>query len=251
MKKIYVALAVSTLALSACGGHLESTTDGGSSATSVSATVAPSETGSNSYASPSAAESTSATSAAASSAPATSASAPASSATPSPTRTVTVTTDETVSAAPSMSSSENATNDLANAIQIPLQKSQGGGDYPGYASITTPSGNIACSISASGDSAYCGVMSWAADKKYPVPGLIAGQTAYGTDMYLSGDHAFQPFMRSDAPDYRFASITAEYGNTYTYGDFACDSEETGLTCWNTKTGQGALLNRDGYQMVNK
>ena len=36
-----------------------------------------------------------------------------------------------------------------------------------------------------------------------------------------------------------------YGTAVYYEKYVCASEENGLTCWNTETGHGAFMNRDG------
>ncbi|WP_165444815.1 hypothetical protein [[Pseudopropionibacterium] massiliense] len=36
-----------------------------------------------------------------------------------------------------------------------------------------------------------------------------------------------------------------YGAAVYYEKYVCASEENGLTCWNTETGHGAFMNRDG------
>lgn len=34
-----------------------------------------------------------------------------------------------------------------------------------------------------------------------------------------------------------------------YAKYVCASEENGLTCWNTETGHGAFMNRDGVDNI--
>lgn len=216
--------ALLTLALSACGGSLESTQMPQNAPSSPAVSVA-------SESAPASASASASSSASVSS---------------SPSQTPVVTSDETSASATSSPSS----HELANAVKIPLQESQAGPEYEGYASLRTPTGNIGCSIAADGKTGYCGVHSWASDRKYPA-GEMSGHTFYGWVLRLTGENTMTPAPKTDAPDYMVRSITAEYGTTYTYGDFACDSQENGLTCWSTVTGKGYFMNRDGYQPITR
>lgn len=38
--------------------------------------------------------------------------------------------------------------------------------------------------------------------------------------------------------------TTPYGTNVYFDDYVCHSAENGMTCWSTRTGHGALLNRD-------
>lgn len=112
--------------------------------------------------------------------------------------------------------------------------------------IKTPSGNIGCEI-GEGYSG-CGVDSWNEDNLYPDP-------MWGSLWWVDFDRGEGPMKpivshRGDAPLYMWGDPNPQvvnYGDVVYYGDFVCASEQTGLTCWNHKTGHGALLNKAGLK----
>lgn len=59
-------------------------------------------------------------------------------------------------------------------------------------------------------------------------------------------------FREDAPfsGNKNGSVqVVDYGTTVATGRYACRSAETGMTCWNTRTGKGAHLARKGIDLV--
>ncbi len=111
--------------------------------------------------------------------------------------------------------------------------------------IVTPSGNIGCDVildAASG----CGVYSYFETQPY-------GRDELGPKWWIDLSATGQPQIhsRGDAPFYLWeGGVEAQvvpYGQAVHHGDFVCGSLESGLTCWNTKTGHGAFMNKDGYQ----
>ena len=54
----------------------------------------------------------------------------------------------------------------------------------------------------------------------------------------------------DAPYFEYSDVPAQvlnYGDVVYHDDFVCASAETGLTCWNSKTGQGVFMNKAGFE----
>lgn len=120
-------------------------------------------------------------------------------------------------------------------------KSEYGGDDT--ALITTPSGNIGCELSP--DFSGCGVDSWMESGLYTDP-------REGPLWWVYFDEGKKPAVghRGDAPLYKWNTPKPQvvnYGEAIYYKDDVCVSEQNGLTCWSTKTGRGALLNKSGYK----
>lgn len=138
--------------------------------------------------------------------------------------------------------SKKGTQSQSEGHEIPELPNQTGSGKA--ASIEVPSGNIGCSFYPDGTGG-CGVKSYIAERK------DRDAMGFAKWYFDLGNSSTEPQSKSDAPDWEVHSITAEYGNSYYYGDFQCESEETGLTCWNTATGQGVFMSREGYHTVQK
>ena len=115
----------------------------------------------------------------------------------------------------------------------------------GVAVFTTPSGNISCGISR--DNLRCGIASYNDDAPYgeadiggPIDTvLITGGTASmyaGSDVPPWADRAF------GAGDTMQPQVVG-YGESVTYENFVCLSEQDGLTCWDTDSTAGAFMSR--------
>ncbi len=116
-------------------------------------------------------------------------------------------------------------------------------DYGGdrIAVITSPSGNIGCDF-GSGGYAGCGVLSLIQNKAMGVS--IAGHAIWWVD--LKGATA-KVLPKGDAPFFQYPAPRAQivpYGTSVYHGDYICRSEEANMTCWNTRTGAGAILERN-------
>ena len=141
-------------------------------------------------------------------------------------------------------------------VSIPGAYSGAGGPRPanatpitavhsGYAVIVTPSKNISCEFSDT--SAGCGVMNYTDSKPY-------GSDELGPKWWVrmkssaSADQAEPEMVSRSQPPLSQNPGTpgqqVEYGTVVYHGDYVCASEDAGLTCWNTTTGQGAFMNRD-------
>lgn len=138
--------------------------------------------------------------------------------------------------------SKKSTQSQGKGHEIPELPNQTGSGKA--ASIEVTSGNIGCSFYPDGTGG-CGVKSYIAERK------DRDAIGFAKWYFDLGNSSTEPQSKSDAPDWDVHSITAEYGNSYYYGDFQCESEETGLTCWNTTTGQGVFMSREGYHTVQK
>ncbi len=111
------------------------------------------------------------------------------------------------------------------------------------AAIVTPSGNIGCDFGYEG--AGCGVASYIQDRPY-------GDGTGGDPKWWMGfrdDSAPVLDIRGDAPSFIWSDYPVQevqYGQVVYWEQWVCASAEEGLTCWNTTTGHGAFMNRDGY-----
>lgn len=116
---------------------------------------------------------------------------------------------------------------------------EGVASVPIMAVIKTPSGNIGCEITP--DYAGCGIQSYKSDQPYgsengiprwwvPIDGSVEKVEAVRHPLFSSPDREPQ---------------VVPYGTAVYYEKYVCASEENGLTCWNSETGHGAFMNRDG------
>lgn len=121
---------------------------------------------------------------------------------------------------------------------------------PGYGSVRvgvllSPSGNIGCDFGEDGSEGGCGVMRDDTKAK--------DEDGY-TWVELGGSTA-QKTVRNDAPYFGNVNEPAQvvaYGTTVATEHFACTSEQSGMTCWNRRTGAGAVMNRgQGARLITK
>lgn len=117
------------------------------------------------------------------------------------------------------------------------------------AMIVSPSGNIGCDLSA--HHAGCGVLSYRSDGTYGKD--EAGSPKWWFDLSSGGTP--QLAGRSEGAfslDEAFrgggsSPQVVEYGQSVTFGSWACRSEENGMTCRNTETGHGVFLSSGRYE----
>lgn len=121
--------------------------------------------------------------------------------------------------------------------------------------VRSPSGNIRCGISGQQHhNGYgflrCYVKSWHMENRFtpesnggPDGGIPHVAFDKGVPVYRQLGTAPGEYIFEGQND-----VTTEmsYGNVYTYGPFACASEETGVTCWNVETGHGAFMNKGEF-----
>ena len=114
---------------------------------------------------------------------------------------------------------------------------------PKTAVVKTPSGNIGCDLGAT--YAGCGVLSYISDGKHEGP---SGDSLWWFDLAGKGIPKAMPM--GDAPYFEYSDVPAQvlnYGDVVYHDDFVCASAETGLTCWNSKTGHGVFMNKAGFE----
>lgn len=102
--------------------------------------------------------------------------------------------------------------------------------------LISPSGKIGCDFDEDGSSGGCAV--WGDNTRDPNEDGI-------TWVELGGKTA-KKTVRHDAPYFGNRNEPAQvvaYGTTVATKHFACTSEESGMTCWNRRTGAGAVMNR--------
>lgn len=117
-------------------------------------------------------------------------------------------------------------------------------EYMGtFATIVTPSGNIGCDFTW--DMQGCGVLSYLDDQPY------GGDDFAGANWWIWFTDGAYPTIsgKGDVALFMFPEYPAqvvEYGQVVYWEDIVCSSSKDGLTCWNTNTGHGAFMNRDGF-----
>lgn len=106
--------------------------------------------------------------------------------------------------------------------------------------IVSPSGNIKCAFS--GSYGGCGITSYLTDQPY-------GSDELGPLWWLDLDAG--PAELISPPETPITELSAvppqevPYGEVVHHGNYVCASESHGLTCWNTRTGHGAVMSRAG------
>lgn len=103
--------------------------------------------------------------------------------------------------------------------------------------VRSPTGNITCSLEE--DSVGCSVE----DRDFSEAGLEDCEQDRFSLQVTDGEAA-------SACGQSFGSDSAtalEYDTSAVSGDVACTSEFDGMTCWNTRTGQGFFVNRVTYE----
>lgn len=124
-----------------------------------------------------------------------------------------------------------------------------------FRSIQTPDKNIGCEFPASGEGlAYCGVMSYLKENKYPEEMGGSFSDGYSTipawAFSLNSDKAISAHPETSAPaffDDRSKHTIIQPGEVMYTGNYVCASSGSALTCWNTSTGHGVYMTPEGYQ----
>lgn len=112
---------------------------------------------------------------------------------------------------------------------------------PNVIQFQTPSGNIACTAPVSGELAcVINASSFAPPARPASCGLnwAAGTVIFGTVPQL-GACLGNPIVTS-------GSSTLAYGHVLRFGDFACYSGQSALTCLRSSSGHGFNLSRQAY-----
>src|SRR5699024_6506938 len=110
-------------------------------------------------------------------------------------------------------------------------------DARNMSELRSPTGNITCLLEQ--DTASCSVLERA----------FSGSRVEGCDAAAFSIRAGErPAERACGSSFRSDSAdTLEYDDSATYGDLACTSRFDAMTCWNTLTGKGFMLNRATYE----
>jgi hypothetical protein len=107
--------------------------------------------------------------------------------------------------------------------------------------FVSPSGNIACAMSAA--SARCDLQT----RTWSLPPRPANcEFDWGGSLKVTGQGPGFLACTSDSP-FGVTAVLA-YGTRSVIGSMACTSAETGMTCRNTVTGHGFSVSRDDYSV---
>jgi len=107
--------------------------------------------------------------------------------------------------------------------------------------FVSPSGNIACAMSAA--SARCDLQT----RTWSLPPRPANcEFDWGGSLKVTGQGPGFLACVSDSP-FGVTAVLA-YGTRSTIGPMTCTSAETGMTCVNTATGHGFSVSRDDYRL---
>lgn len=100
-------------------------------------------------------------------------------------------------------------------------------------SFSAPSGNIYCELS--GDEVSCTILEY----DFSAPSGCDDSTTMTVTREGSASPECDTSVGSQA-------LSLDYGETITNDDFACTSDENGIECWSTLTGNGFTVARAGY-----
>jgi len=136
-----------------------------------------------------------------------------------------------------------ATATVAATIALPATAHADGGSFQ------SPSGNIFCEMGVGGVTCEIG------DHTYGLPPSPCEHSAWGGR--FSMDQGSAPVMECHndtiRPSYSSPGPnpdvpTLNYGQTRSLGAITCDSEQSGVTCTDSRTGHFFRLSRDSYQL---
>ena len=105
--------------------------------------------------------------------------------------------------------------------------------------LVSPSGNIHCTLE--GDDVACSMADHSLENN--TDGQCSNDEPFAVRVGTDGD------PQLDCGQSLASDSTQElgYGDSAKSGNVACTSEETGMTCWNTRTGKGFTVARDTYE----
>ena len=133
------------------------------------------------------------------------------------------------------------------------------------ASIQVPSGNIGCNIykpesdqDRMGNQLMCTVDSWKTNPPKNFREEASHHTPDDDAMVAITEADRKPFYGSarvedkcykkDVCEKGFEGQVLEYGTAVKHGDYVCQSEKAGLTCWNTKTGRTVFMSKEDLRV---
>ncbi len=116
-------------------------------------------------------------------------------------------------------------------------------DQVSLGQFSSPSGNIGCDVSA--DYAACEI----GEHTFPLPPKPADCSFdWGAAVDFIDPTVSPTFGACKSDTQLGAPDQLAYGTATVLGDFACLSQEVGVTCWSQRTGHGFSLSRDAYAL---
>jgi hypothetical protein len=119
-----------------------------------------------------------------------------------------------------------------------------------FTHFASPSGNIACVITSSGDSELVtrGVRCDIDERDWsPPPRPADCELDYGHGVVLGVGEAAQFLCAGDTTIGRDSEPLA-YGDAITAGPIRCESAQSGITCRDVESGHGFSISREAYQL---
>lgn len=133
------------------------------------------------------------------------------------------------------------------------------------ASIQVPSGNIGCNIykpesdqDRMGNQLMCTVDSWKtnppenfseeAPHHSPDDDAMVAITEADRKPFYGSGRVEDKCYKKDVCEKGFEGQVLEYGTAVKHGDYVCQSEKAGLTCWNTKTGRTVFMSKEDLRV---
>ena len=119
-----------------------------------------------------------------------------------------------------------------------------------FTHFASPSGNIACVITSSGDSELVtrGVRCDIDERDWsPPPRPADCELDYGHGVVLGVGEAAQLICTGDTTIGRNTEPLA-YGDAITAGPIRCESAQSGITCRDVESGHGFSISREAYQL---
>jgi hypothetical protein len=119
-----------------------------------------------------------------------------------------------------------------------------------FTHFASPSGNIACVITGSGDSELVtrGVRCDIDERDWsPPPRPADCELDYGQGVVLGVGEAAQLLCTGDTTIGRDTEPLA-YGDAITAGPIRCESAQSGITCRDVESGHGFSISREAYQL---
>ncbi|WIK83652.1 hypothetical protein CJ193_006055 [Pseudoglutamicibacter albus] len=133
------------------------------------------------------------------------------------------------------------------------------------ASIQVPSGNIGCNIykpaadnDRMGNQIMCTVDSWKTNppelfsKNAPhhseTDDALVAITQVDRKPYYGSALVGDKCYKKDVCEKGFEGQVLDYGTVVKHGDYVCQSEKVGLTCWNIKTGRTIFMSKEDLRV---
>ncbi len=117
-----------------------------------------------------------------------------------------------------------------------------------FTHFASPSGNIACVITSSGDGAPGGVRCDIDERAWsPPPRPADCRLDYGQGIVLGVGEPAEFVCAGDTTAGRNSEPLA-YGDAITAGPIRCESAQSGITCRDAEAGHGFAISREAYQL---